>query len=193
MVQVGAAIAVVVLLMLALFLRSLVAPFYLLLASVLSAAAPMGLVTYLYEHYLGYPYLGYYAPLGAGVLLIALGSDYNLFMVGRVWQEARTRPLGDAIAVAVPAATGAIRTAAITLAASFALLAIVPLASFREFACAMVLGILIDAFIVRSYLVMALMALFGRVGMWPLRPATAPVATPTAADESPRPPQALTG
>lgn len=170
MIPVGAAIAAIIFVSLALLLRSLIAPLYLLAASGLAATAPLGLTVYLFQYELGQSYLAYYAPLGAGVLLIALGSDYNLFVVGRVWEEARNRPLRAAIAVAVPRATGAITTAAITLAASFALLALVPLTSFREFAFAMVAGVLIDAFVVRSYLVTALMSLFGRFSFWPRQP-----------------------
>lgn len=80
-------------------------------------------------------------------------------------------PLREAIVVAVPRATTAISTAAISLAASFALLAIVPLAAFRAFAFAMAAGVMIDAFWVRSYFVLALMSLFGRLSLWPRRAA----------------------
>src|SRR5205814_8913137 len=79
------------------------------------------------------------------------------------------RPLGEAVTGSVPRASRAITTAALALAAGFGMLALVPLAQFREIATAMVLGILIDAFIVRSLLVPALVALFGSVGQWPGR------------------------
>ena len=91
MVPVAVGIALVIFCALAL-LRSLVAPLYLLAASALSAAAPLGLTAYLFQGRLGQASLAYYAPLGAGVLLIALGSDYNLLVVGRVWEESRARP-----------------------------------------------------------------------------------------------------
>lgn len=171
LLPVGIAIGAVELLALGLLLRSLVAPLYLLVASALSMTAPLGLTAYLFQRRLGQADLAFYVPLGVGVLLIALGSDYNLFVTGRVWAEARARPLRAAITTAVPRASRAITTAAITLAASFALLAIVPLASFRAFAFAMAVGVLIDAFLVRSYLVPALMMLFGRVSLWPRREA----------------------
>jgi RND superfamily putative drug exporter len=103
------------------------------------------------------------------VLLVALGSDYNVFVVGRIWDEARRRPLRDAVAAAVPPASGAIAAAGLALAASFALLALVPLDQFREIAAAMALGIIIDTFIVRSLLVPALVVLAGRAGRWPAR------------------------
>jgi len=125
-------------------------------------------------------------PFAAGVLLISLGSDYNVFVAGRIWDEARRRPVRDAVAVAAPAASRTITTAGVALAASFAMLALIPLEQFRQIALAMALGVIIDAIAVRSLLVPALVALFGRVGMWPgsrrFRPATAerPAAAPAA-------------
>ena len=110
-------------------------------------------------------------PFVAAVLLISLGSDYNVFVVGRIFQEARRRPLRDAVALAVPRASRAITTAGLALAAGFGLLALVPLAQFREIAVAMALGIVLDTFVVRSLLVPALVVLFGRVGSWPGRTA----------------------
>jgi RND superfamily putative drug exporter len=86
-----------------------------------------------------------------------------------MWQEARLRPLRDAIAVAAPRAAGAVRTAGLTLAVSFALLALVPVRGFREFAFAMAVGVVLETFVVRSLLVPALIALVGYVSGWPGR------------------------
>ena len=156
------------------FLRSLLAPLYLLAASVLALLAAFGLTVWIFQGILGYDGLVYYVPVVVAVLLVSLGSDYNVFVVGRIWDEARRRPLRDAVAVAVPQASGAIGTAGLALAASFALLALVPLDQFREIAAAMALGILIDTFIVRSLLVPALVVLAGRAGRWPAREGTLP-------------------
>ena len=111
----------------------------------------------------------YYVPFTVAVLLISLGADYNVFVVGRIWAEARRRPLREAIAVAGSQASRAITVAGLALATSFALLALIPLAQFREVAVAMAAGIVIDAIVARSLLVPALVALFGRAGMWPGR------------------------
>ncbi len=167
--RVAVAALVVDLLLLALFLRSLVAPLYLLAASVLALAAALGLTTFVFQGLLGQEQLTYYVPFAAAVLLVALGSDYNVFVVGRIWGEARRRPIREAIAVAVPEASRAIAVAGVTLAASFAILAVVPLVQFREFAFAMFAGVLLDSFLVRSLLVPALVALFGRASWWPAR------------------------
>ena len=157
----GAAL-VVDLILLAIFLRALAAPLYLLATSALVVAASLGLTTLVFQVWLGHPGLTYYVPFGAAVLLIALGSDYNVFVVGRIWQEARWRPLRAAIRVAAPRASRAIGVAGLALAGSFALLALVPLTPFREFAFAMAVGVLLDSFVVRTLLVPSLMTLFGR-------------------------------
>ena len=88
-------------------------------------------------------------------------------MAGRIWEEARTRPLREAIALGSRRATKAVTIAGLTLAATFATLAIVPLTPFRELAFTLGAGVLIDSFLVRSLLVPALIALFGRASTWP--------------------------
>jgi RND superfamily putative drug exporter len=103
------------------------------------------------------------------VLLVSLGSDYNVFVVGRIWEEARSLPVRDAVAVAAPRASRAITTAGIALAASFGLLAVIPLEQFRQLAIIMAVGVLLDTFVVRSLLVPSLVALSGRAGRWPAR------------------------
>jgi putative drug exporter of the RND superfamily len=157
------------LILLTLFMRALIAPLFLLAASVLGLAATLGLTVYFAEFVLGTGELTYYVPFAASVLLVSLGSDYNIFVTGRIWAEARRRRLREAIAVATPAAARTIRVAGIALAASFALLAIVPLRSFREFAFVMAAGIAIDTFVVRPLLIPSLISLFGELSWLPGR------------------------
>jgi RND superfamily putative drug exporter len=160
--------AFVNLVFLAIFLRALIAPLYLLAASGLGLAATFGLTSTVFNA-LGYGGLPYYLPVAVGVLLVSLGSDYNLFVVGRIWQEAERRPLREAIAYAAPRASRAITVAGLALALSFVLLALVPIEPFAVLAFSMAVGILIDAFLVRTLLVPALIALVGRAGWWPRR------------------------
>jgi RND superfamily putative drug exporter len=169
-VRVGIAALLVNLVLLAAFLRALMAPVLVLAASVAGLAATFGLTTLVFQGLLGYDQLTYYVPLAVGVLLLSFGSDYNLFVVGRIWQEARRLPVADAIRVATPRASRAISVAGIALALSFATLALVPLRPFREFAFATAVGVLIDTFVVRSYLIPALISLAGRLAWWPSRP-----------------------
>src|SRR6202035_1434333 len=165
--RIALAIMVVTVVLLGLFLRSLLAPVYLLAASILAVFATLGVTLVISQDVFGYGSLVYFVPFAAGVLLVSLGSDYNVLVVGRIWEEARRRPVPDAVAVAAPQASRAITTAGVALAASFAMLAVIPLEQFRQIAVAMALGVIIDAIIVRSLLVPALVALFGRLGMWP--------------------------
>jgi RND superfamily putative drug exporter len=166
---VGLAAAAVNLVLLALFLRSIIAPILLVASSALAIAATFGLTTYVFEEIFHTADLTYFVPLAVGVLLLSFGTDYNLFVVGRIWQEAEDKPIDDAIRVAVPRASRAISIAGVALACSFAMLAIVPIAPFREFAVAIGIGVMIDTFIVRTMLIPALLATLGRWSWWPSR------------------------
>ena len=166
------------LLLLVVFLRSLTAPLF------CSDRARCGgsiavVTTWVFQSLLGYGQLTYFVPFVVSVLLISLGSDYNIFVVGRIWQEASLRPLREAIAIAAPEASRAIRAAGITLAGSFAIIAIIPIRSFREIAFAMVTGILIETFVVRSLLAPSLITIFGYSSGWPGRRLHAEVDPPT--------------
>ncbi len=155
------------LLFLVLYLRALVAPLALLACSVLAIGATLGLTTWLFQDVLGNDGLTFYVPFAAAVLLVSLGSDYNIFGVGPAWKEARARPLREALAITLPQSARAIRTAAFTLAVSFGLLALVPLRPFHELAFALSVGILIDAFVVRSLVAPALLTVLGTASEWP--------------------------
>ncbi|MBI5105420.1 MAG: MMPL family transporter [Solirubrobacterales bacterium] len=175
--RVAVATMVVVFLLLALFLRALVAPALLLFASVLAFAGSYGLASLLLPHALGGSEVVYYVPLVGAVLLIGLGSDYNVLIAGRIREEARSRRMREAVAVGAPAASRAITVAGVTLASTFALLAIVPLRPFRELALLMAIGVLVDALLVRPLLIPSLLALAGRAAWWPgrlQRPQAAP-------------------
>jgi RND superfamily putative drug exporter len=152
-----------------LFLRSVLAPVYLLLASAAALAATFGLTIYFFTNILHDSGLPYYIPVAFSVLLLSLGSDYNIFVVGRVWKEADRRPLQEAVAAAAPRAGRAITVAGVALALSFAMLAIIPITPFAVMAFAMGVGILLDTFLVRSVLVPALVVVFGEAGRWPRR------------------------
>lgn len=155
------------LLMLVLFLRALVAPLYLLASSILALTASLGVTVWLFMGQRGNESLTFYVPFAAAVLLVALGSDYNIFGVGHVWEQARRQPLRAAIRTAVPESTRAITAAGVILAVSFGMLAIIPLRAFRELAFAMSAGIMLDVLVVRSLLVPCLLTLVGPASAWP--------------------------
>ncbi len=169
LVRIALAALAVNFLLLVLFLRALVAPLYLLLASALAFTATLGLTTFVFQTLLGNEELTYYVPFAVAVLLVSLGSDYNVFLVGRIWQEAEHVSVRKAIAIAAPRASRTIAVAGLALALSFATLAIIPLRQFREFAFAMTVGVLLDAFVIRALLVPALVSIFGELSWWPAR------------------------
>ncbi len=168
--RVAIAAAIVTFLLLALFLRALVAPLLLLFGSLLAFAGSFGLTALVLPDTIGGSDFVHYVPLVAAVLLVGLGSDYNVFIAGRIREEMRTRRLREAIAVGAPSASRAITVAGITLAASFAVLALVPLRPFRELALLMTIGVLIDAMFVRPVLIPAMLAAAGRFAWWPWPP-----------------------
>jgi RND superfamily putative drug exporter len=165
--RIGIAAVIVNLLLLIIFLRALVAPLYLLACSVLALTAALGVTVFVFEGTLDAEGITFYVPFATAVLLVSLGSDYNIFGVGHVWEEARHRPLREAIVHAVPQSTRAINAAAVTLAVSFGLLALIPLRPFHEIGLTMAVGILVDAVIVRSILVPCLLVLVGTASGWP--------------------------
>lgn len=182
LLRVGLVALAVNLLLMMLFLRAAGAPLYLLLANVLSVAATLGLATWMFQEVLDHGQLVYYVPFAAAVLLLALGSDYNIYLMGQIWRQARDHGLQEAVRRAVPLGSRPIAVAGLVLAGSFALLALVPVDAMRQFAFVMGVGVLLDAFIVRTLLVPSLVTLFGRAGYWPGRP-------PVTADAPPPPPE----
>ncbi|MDQ2756186.1 MAG: MMPL family transporter, partial [Actinomycetota bacterium] len=169
------------LLLLVFFLRALVAPLFLLASSVLALTASLGLMVLVFMVLGHHEGVTFYVPFAAAVLLVSLGSDYNIFGVGRVWEEARNLPLRAAVLKAVPESSRAITAAGLTLAVSFGMLAIIPLTPFRELAFAMTCGILVDAFLVRSLLVPALLLVVGPRSGWPGGAPTRPTTPAPAA------------
>jgi RND superfamily putative drug exporter len=168
LIRIGIAAFLVNFILLAIFLRALIAPLYLVLASVLALAASIGLTTLFFQGFLGHDEITYHVPFAVAVLLLSLGSDYNVFVVGRIWQFAEEGPsLREAIATAAPRASRAIGVAGLALALSFAALALIDLRQFHEFAFAMCVGVLLDAFLVRALLIPALVSLFGERSFWP--------------------------
>lgn len=152
---------------LALLLRTPVAPLYLLGSTALSFTATMGICTLLFQDFLGQGGVVYYVPFALFLLLIALGSDYNIFIMAAICEEAEEKPLKEAVPAALMRTGPTINAAGLALAASFFLLTLIPLRDFFQIGVAMALGILLDAFVIRTLLVPSLVLLAGRWGFWP--------------------------
>ncbi|SDZ24469.1 putative drug exporter of the RND superfamily [Micromonospora pattaloongensis] len=162
-------ILVVIALILALLLRSLLAPVLLIATVVLSFAATLGLCALLFRHVFGYPGVDASFPLFAFVFLVALGIDYNIFLMTRVREESLCRGTRDGVRYGLIATGGVITSAGVVLAATFSALAVLPLIVLVELGVAVALGVLLDTVIVRSLLVPALVHDLGRIIWWPSR------------------------
>ncbi len=156
-------------LVLALYLRSVVAPLLLVATSVLALLAALGLSAVVSDPLLDPAAVAFFVPFAVSILLLGLGSDYNVFLAGRIWDEVDRLPLREAVRAASTKAARSIATAGVVLAGSFALLALVPLSTFRAIAIVMVIGLVLDAFLVRQLLVPALLVLVGTRGWRPGR------------------------
>jgi RND superfamily putative drug exporter len=160
--RVAPAALLVLLVLLWVLLRSRTAPLYLVGVSVLVVAASLGLTVYLFQDLLGYGELAFFVPIATAILLLALGADYNVFLVSRIWSEAERQDLRPAIRTAGSRAARAITVAGMILALSFAAVALIPIVAFRQLAFAMFVGLLIDTLLARTLLIPALVSLFGR-------------------------------
>lgn len=166
-------------LMLLLFLRAPIAAVYLLAGSVLSLTAALGLTMLVFGAMDPGAGLTFYVPFAAAVLLLAFGSDYNIFAIGTIWERARTRPLPVAIEETMPGIVSALLVAGLALAASFGLLSVVPLVPFRQLAFAMFVGIMLDVLVVRALLLPAALTVVGRWSSWPRKGVASGVPVPS--------------
>ena len=149
------------LLLLFVLLRSRSAPIYLVASSLLVVAAALGLTVYVFQGLLGYNEIAFFVPVATAILMLALGADYNVFLISRIWREAEHRDLQGAIRIAGSRASSAIGVAGLILALSFAAVWLIPIAAFRELAFAMFVGLMLDTWVARPLLVPALVSLFG--------------------------------
>ena len=160
-------VLLVVLVILGLLLRAIVAPVILIATVVLSFAAALGISTLVFRHIFGFPAEDTSFPLFVFVFLVALGIDYNIFLMTRVREEALQHGTRRGAVVGLAATGGVITSAGIVLAGTFGALASLPLVAFVEIGFAVAFGVLLDTIIVRSVLVTALNLDIGRHMWWP--------------------------
>ncbi|RYV49796.1 MMPL family transporter [Pengzhenrongella frigida] len=162
-------ILAVVLVILMLLLRAVVAPVILIATVVLSFAAALGISALAFRHLFGFAGADTSMPLFVFVFLVALGIDYNIFLMTRVHEEAKQFGTRRGALIGLGATGGVITSAGLVLAGTFAVLATLPVVSFAEIGFAVALGVLLDTLIVRSVLVTALNLDVGRHMWWPSR------------------------
>jgi RND superfamily putative drug exporter len=158
---------VVVFLILAALLRAVVAPLVLIATVIVSFFAALGLGAFFFENVFDFPGMAPDLPLFAFIFLVALGIDYNIFLMARVREETLTHGTRDGTIRGL-AVTGAVITSAgIVLAGTFSTLAVLPLVFLTEIGFVIATGVLIDTFLVRSLLVPALVLEIGDRVWWP--------------------------
>jgi len=172
-------ILVVVFVILALLLRALVAPLILTATVVLSFAAALGVSAFFFNHVFGFGGADTSFPLFVFVFLVALGIDYNIFLMTRVREEAIKRDARRGALTGLAATGGVITSAGFVLAGTFAVLATIPATFLTELGFAVAFGILLDTIVVRSVLVTALNLDIGRWMWWPSKLAHKPDPAPT--------------
>jgi RND superfamily putative drug exporter len=159
-------------LLLAIVLRSLVAPLYLIASVGISYLAALGLSVLLFIKLGGSGGLVFFMPFLMFIFLLALGEDYNILMMTRIREEARQLPLRDAVTRALSVTGTTITSAGLVLAGSFIVLTFVAGrgsggSQVRDIGLGLALGILMDTFLVRTLLVPSTVVLLGRWNWWP--------------------------
>ncbi len=177
---------IVIAILLALVIRSLVAPVYLIASVVVSYLAAFGLSVLLFQDAAGAGGLPYFIPFLMFVFLLALGEDYNILVMTRIREEAGGIPLRQAVTRALERTGSTVTSAGLVLAGTFGVFAVVVAGQpggrvYRDILASLAIGILMDAFLVRTLLVPSTVALLGRWNWWPSRHGKHIEATPAQA------------
>jgi RND superfamily putative drug exporter len=160
-------VLVVILLILMLLLRAVLAPVLLVLTTVLSFGTAMGVAALVFNNVLGFPGADPAVPLFGFVFLVALGIDYNIFLMTRVREESLQHGTRDGVLRGLRLTGGIITSAGLVLAATFTALAVIPVLFLAQLAFIVAFGVLLDTFAVRTFLVPALGYDIGRAIWWP--------------------------
>jgi RND superfamily putative drug exporter len=161
--------------LLALLLRSLVAPIYLILSVGLSYLTALGLAVLVFVVVGGDAGLNFVLPFFMFIFLMALGEDYNILVMSRIREECCERPLSEAVRRAVAATGNTVTSAGLILAGTFGVLVISASGQIRQIGLGLAAGILLDTFFVRTLLVPSTVSLVGRWNWWPSRLGRLPV------------------
>ncbi|HET7507222.1 MAG TPA: MMPL family transporter [Solirubrobacterales bacterium] len=150
-------------------LRALVAPAYLIATVVLSFAATLGLATFAFTEVFGTDGLAFNLELMAFIFLVALGVDYNIFLMTRAREEAAARGTREGVLAALVHTGGVVTGAGLILAGTFATLTLLPLEELVQIGATVAFGVLLDTFVVRALLIPAITYRLGDRAWWPGR------------------------
>ncbi|GHF14594.1 MMPL family transporter [Pseudolysinimonas yzui] len=162
-------VLLVILVILILLLRSLVAPLVLVASVIVSFAAALGVSALVFEGIFHFPGADPSVPLFGFVFLVALGVDYNIFLMTRVREESLKHGTREGVLRGLTVTGGVITSAGIVLAATFAALGVIPILFLAQIAFIVAFGVLLDTLVVRSLLVPAAIHDLGRISWWPSR------------------------
>jgi RND superfamily putative drug exporter len=162
-------VLLVILVILILLLRSLIAPLVLVGSVIVSFAAALGVSALVFEGIFHFPGADPSVPLFGFVFLVALGVDYNIFLMTRVREESLKHGTREGVLRGLTVTGGVITSAGIVLAATFAALGVIPILFLAQIAFIVAFGVLLDTLIVRSLLVPAAIYDLGRFSWWPSR------------------------
>ncbi|MCB5164471.1 MMPL family transporter [Streptomyces bambusae] len=157
----------IILLILVLLLRSLLVPVLLVATVALNFLATLGVSALVFRHLLGFSGTDASVPLYGFVFLVALGVDYNIFLMSRVREESLVHGVREGVLRGLTTTGGVITSAGVVLAATFAALMVIPLAFLVQIAFIVAFGVLLDTLVVRSLLVPALVIDIGPRAWWP--------------------------
>ncbi|PVC68630.1 MMPL family transporter [Streptomyces sp. CS081A] len=174
----------IILVILVALLRSLVLPLLLVATVALNFAATLGVSALVFEHVLGFTGTDSSVPLYGFVFLVALGVDYNIFLMSRVREESLRHGVREGVRIGLTATGGVITSAGVVLAATFAALGVIPLAFLVQIAFIVAFGVLLDTLVVRSLLVPALVRDLGPKAWWPGALSRLPAEGAAAPDKS---------
>ncbi|MGN6378398.1 MAG: MMPL family transporter [Gaiellales bacterium] len=160
-------VLIIIGILLAIMLRSLIAPIYLVLSVLLSYLASLGLAILAFVVIGGDPGLNFVLPFLMFVFLMALGEDYNILVMSRIREEAHDFPLTPAVVRAVQSTGGTVTSAGLILAGTFIVLTIASTGQVREIGLGLAAGVLLDTFFVRTLLIPSTVILLGRWNWWP--------------------------
>lgn len=161
----------IIFVVLAILVRAIIAPLYLLGSVLLSFFASLGISILFFEFILGHDGIGSGVPIFMFIFLVALGVDYNIYIISRIKEESRNLDIRDATIKSISQTGGVISSAGVILAGTFLALTTLPLRDLFQLGFVVSLGVLIDTFFVRCVMVPSFVILLGKWNWWPSKKA----------------------
>ena len=162
-------VLLLIFIILVVLLRALVAPLYLVATVVLSYAFALGASKLVFTHLFGQPDSDASLALFAFVFLVALGVDYNIFLISRIREESATLGVKEGVIGGLERTGGVITSAGLILTGTFSALMSLPLTALFQLGFTVALGLLVDTFLIRTLMVPSIAFLLGERNWWPSR------------------------